>query len=144
MEIIAGWDDRFNREIYEKFGHERLLRIFMPIEARDRVIGVIEVGYDRRERGHIDDDQVRLLRAFVDQAAVALVNAGLFEQMQTRVESERIVRQISEQLGRTTDVETVLRTTVTMVGQALGAPRTYIRLGTEADLAVNRSTGPVS
>ena len=30
-EIISGWDDRFDRWIYEKYGHEKLARVFTPI-----------------------------------------------------------------------------------------------------------------
>ena len=41
-EIIGAWDERFNREIWDKFGHERFLRIFMPIKMRDRVIGAFK------------------------------------------------------------------------------------------------------
>jgi PAS domain S-box-containing protein len=81
-EIIEGWDERFNREIWEKFGHENLLRIFMPVRARDRTIGVIEVGYDRRKKDRIDKEEVQTLAAFVDQAAVALENARLIRETQ--------------------------------------------------------------
>jgi PAS domain S-box-containing protein len=81
-EIIEGWDERFNREIWEKYGHENLLRIFMPIKARDRVVGVVEVGYDRRKKDHIGKEEIKTLAAFVDQAAVALENARLIRETQ--------------------------------------------------------------
>ncbi|MBM4459115.1 MAG: GAF domain-containing protein [Chloroflexi bacterium] len=83
-EVIVGWDDRFNRDIWERFGHERLLRVFMPIKARDRVIGVIEAGCDRSTKSCLGEDEVRLLAAFVDQAAAALENARLFRDAQQR------------------------------------------------------------
>jgi PAS domain S-box-containing protein len=86
-EIIGEWDDRFNREIWDRFGHERLLRVFMPIKIRDRVIGVIEAGYDRQTKGRIGDDEVLLLAAFADQVAAALENARLY-----RVEREQLRR----------------------------------------------------
>ncbi len=81
-EVIGEWDDRFNREIWEKFGHERLLRIFMPIRIRDRVLGVIEVGYDKRQKGQISEEEIQTLAAFVDQAAAALENAYLLRETQ--------------------------------------------------------------
>ncbi len=91
-EIIDGWDERFNREIWEKYGHENLLRIFMPVRARDRIVGVVEVGYDRRKKERIDKKEVQTLTAFVDQAAVALENARLIRetrQAARRLEEER-------------------------------------------------------
>jgi PAS domain S-box-containing protein len=91
-EIIDGWDERFNREIWEKYGHENLLRIFMPVRAHDRIVGVVEVGFDRRKKERIDKKEVQTLTAFVDQAAVALENARLIRetrQAARRLEEER-------------------------------------------------------
>lgn len=34
MEIIEGWDDRFDRFIYRKFGHEHYVRAFVPLIVR--------------------------------------------------------------------------------------------------------------
>jgi two-component system sensor histidine kinase/response regulator len=90
-EVIGEWDDRFNREIWEKFGHERLLRIFMPIKIRDRVLGVVEVGYDKRQKGQISEEELRTLAAFVDQAAAALENARLLR------ESQEAARRLAEE-----------------------------------------------
>jgi len=81
-EVIGEWDDRFNREIWEKFGHERLLRIFMPIKIRDRVLGVIEVGYDKAKKKCISEEEIQTLTAFVDQAAASLDNARLLRETQ--------------------------------------------------------------
>jgi DNA-binding LacI/PurR family transcriptional regulator/GAF domain-containing protein len=99
FEIISGWDDRFNREIYERFGHERLLRIFMPIRLRDRVTGVIEVAYDRNTKEHIGDDEVQLLGAFVDQAAVALENARLLSETQRALDEAEMLYTASQRLA---------------------------------------------
>jgi PAS domain S-box-containing protein len=90
-EIIAGWDERFNREIWDQFGHERLLRIFMPIKQWDRVLGVLEVGYDKKEKQAIDEQEVQLLSAFVDQAAIALQNAHLFDQLRDSERKHRLL-----------------------------------------------------
>ncbi|GAB4565762.1 MAG: hypothetical protein Kow0047_16600 [Anaerolineae bacterium] len=92
MEIITGWDDRFNREIYERFGHERLFRIFMPIRMGQKVLGVIELGWDRQTKSHVTEDERDLIVALVDQAAVAFENARLLRQTQEaahRLEEER-------------------------------------------------------
>jgi signal transduction histidine kinase len=34
MEIITGWDERFDRFIYKKFGHENYVRAFVPLIVR--------------------------------------------------------------------------------------------------------------
>ncbi len=127
-EIIAGWDDRFNREIYEKYGHERFLRIFMPVKMRDRVIGVVEVGYDRRQKDQVSEEEVQMLTAFMDQAAVALENARLFDEARRRAQREHQIYEITSRLGRTPDISTILQTTVNELGRALHADRAVVRL----------------
>jgi PAS domain S-box-containing protein len=127
-EIIEGWDERFNRQVWERFGHGRLLRIFMPIKTRDRVIGVVEVGYDKREKGHVGGEEVQMLAAFVDQAAVALENVRLFEEAQRRAQREHQTYEIAAKIRRSPDVATILQTAVDELGQALHTDRALIRL----------------
>jgi len=107
-EIIEGWDARFNREIWEKFGHERFRRIFSPIKMRDRVLGVVEVGYDKREKDHIDEEDVQMLTAFMDQAAVTLENARLFEEARVHAEELAALNELGQALTTRLNVEGVL------------------------------------
>jgi GAF domain-containing protein len=45
MEIIAGWSDSLDREIFDRFDHWRYARIFTPIFSTDgRVVGTLEAG----------------------------------------------------------------------------------------------------
>jgi len=131
-EIIGEWDERFNRQIWDQFGHERFLRIFMPIKMRDRVIGVVEVSYDKHEKSHISEEEVQMLAAFMDQAAVALENARLFEQAQRQARRERQIYEIATRIRRSPDVATVLQTTVEELGRALQVDRAVVRLATKS------------
>jgi PAS domain S-box-containing protein len=142
-EIIKGWDDRFNREIYDKFGHERFLRIFMPIKTRDEVIGVVEVGYDKREKGHISEDEVQLLAAFMYQAAVALENARLFDT--TRRASEQlsalnqVVLEIGKELSQNALLQKVIEQAMTLVSAEGG--RVYLLDATGEHLTLATTAG---
>jgi PAS domain S-box-containing protein len=127
-EIIDGWDERLDREIYEKFGHERLLRVFAPIRIRDRTLGIVEVGYDKRKKDHLDESEMQMLSAFMDQAATALENVRLFEQAQRRAERERQIYEITARLRRSPDVAAILKAAVDELGQALQADRAVIRM----------------
>jgi GAF domain-containing protein len=82
-EIISAWDERFNRDIWEKFGHEKLLRIFLPLKIGDKVIGVVEAGYDKSRKQYIAEDETWLLQTFLNQAAIAIHNARLYGEMRT-------------------------------------------------------------
>jgi GAF domain-containing protein len=54
VEIIEGWDDRFDRFIYEKFGHEHFVRAFVPLivrrDSRNGAVGEADPGEFRWER----------------------------------------------------------------------------------------------
>lgn len=49
-EIITDWDDRLNLEIYERYGHDKLDRIFIPLRHNGDSIGAIEVSANKKER----------------------------------------------------------------------------------------------
>ncbi len=127
-EIISGWDDRFNREIYERFGHERLLRIFMPIRARGKTIGVVEVGYDRYEKGRVEGEEVELLAAFVDQAAVALENARLFREARMRTEELAVLNEVSRKLAAHISIHEMMETVYQGASRLLDAANFFVAL----------------
>jgi PAS domain S-box-containing protein len=127
-EVVDKWDARFEREAWRKFGLERLLRVYMPIKIRDRVLGVIEVGYDKQHKEQIGEAEIQTLTAFVDQAAVALENANLLQQAQRRAWRERLAREIAGKIQAAPDVETILQTAVRELSQVLGASQAMVRI----------------
>ena len=112
LETISGWDDRFNREIYDRYGHERLLRIFAPIQLRDRVVGVIEVAFDRETKGRIDEQERQLLQAFVDQGAVALENTRLLVETQHALDEAEMLYQASQRIAKARDLQSLTEAVV--------------------------------
>jgi len=52
--IIAGWHSLFDREIYERFEHWRLARVWAPIlSADEQVVGTIEAGCNRERAADV-------------------------------------------------------------------------------------------
>jgi len=85
-EVISGWDERFDRRIYKQFRHDQMVRAFVPIrrpQGEGNVLlpvqGVVEVGYRLRTQESIAPDQLAMLETFLDQVAVAIEKARLFE-----------------------------------------------------------------
>ena len=75
--------------------------IFAPMIREDRVIGV--VGTARRSSEPFDDRQIALVKAFADQAVIAIENVRLFDEVQART------RELSEALEQQTATSEVLR-----------------------------------
>ena len=75
--------------------------IFAPMIREDRVIGV--VGTARRSSEPFDDRQIALVKAFADQAVIAIENVRLFDEVQART------RELSEALEQQTATSEVLQ-----------------------------------
>jgi len=103
-------------------------RLAAPINLRGQTIGSVVL---RRapDAEPWSDEEALLLEEVGLQIGLALENARLLEETRQRAEQERLISEITEHMRRTVDVETILQTTVTELGQALGVPRTYVRLG---------------
>jgi GAF domain-containing protein len=54
--VLEGWDDRFNREIYDRFEHEKLARMFCPLIANGVPIGVLETGIPKELKAKVLSD----------------------------------------------------------------------------------------
>ena len=55
--VIVGWDNLLDKEIYDRFEHFRLARVFAPIVSSDqRVVGMIEAGCSKERKDEVLTD----------------------------------------------------------------------------------------
>ncbi len=85
-----------------------------------------------------------LVREVSTQIGLALENARLLEESQRRGQREYAIRRVTEQMQRAVGLENVLQSTVAQLGRVIGAPRVYVRLGTEAELGPDNGGGTTS
>jgi PAS domain S-box-containing protein len=104
-----------------------------PISLRGEVIGALGL-HETENKRRWTDDEISLIEAVADQMALAIENARLFEQTQSRAVRERLIREITDRIRGAVDVESILQTTVQEVGRALGTSHGLVRLGTEIEL----------
>lgn len=127
-EVITGWDERFDRDLFEAEGHADWVRIFTPVTLRQENIGLIETGFNKNMNKITDEAQIRLLRAFIDQTALALDNAQRYEASQKAAHRETLIKEITTKVRASTNVDTILQTTVKELGDALGSKRAFVHL----------------
>ncbi len=87
----------------------------IPMEVKDRVIGVIEV-INKKDGSSFTEDDQNLLAAFSGQASVAFENARLFtltdQELSARVEELSVMQRIDRELNASLEVSRTMRITL--------------------------------
>lgn len=84
-------DPGLDQEIFKKFGHEDLIRVFIPMiePLNNLVIGTVEAGYKREYRQYIYEQDVQILKGFVEHAVQAIERrkSGLIDRITHELKS---------------------------------------------------------
>lgn len=99
----------------------------IPLLYRSELLGVLNVESEQFSAYAENDEE--LLGTLGGSLAAIIANARLLEQIRAQAERERILFEISDKIRRTTDMETILTTTVSELTRAVGANRARIRVG---------------
>ena len=101
----------------------------IPLKVRDELVGVLSFRKDPKDplQGWTAEEKA-LLEALIDQVGAALDGAQLYQATQQRAAQERLTGEVTARIRETLDIETILRTAVQEVRQALGLPEVVVRL----------------
>ncbi|MEW5872428.1 MAG: GAF domain-containing protein [Chloroflexota bacterium] len=104
-----------------------------PIRLREQSIGKILLeAAPRQEAGQAAlewlPEELAMVEAITTQAGLALENARLLQETQRRAEQERLAAEIAARLWASGDPNTILRTTLKELADALGASDGMIQL----------------
>jgi GAF domain-containing protein len=94
--------------------------IAIPIKLRGQTIGMLDVRSQKGQR-EWTQDEITLLEAAAERAALALENARLVESAQRRASRERTIGEISSKIGSVSDLETIMQTAVEELGRRIGS-----------------------
>jgi GAF domain-containing protein len=103
--------------------------VVAPITVRGEAIGALGIHDDDPERRWSDDD-IGLVEAVADRMALAAENLRLLDETQRRAAREQLTSKVTAHMRETLDLESVLKTAVQEVRQALGLPEVVVRLTT--------------
>ena len=101
--------------------------LVVPITLRGQTIGRIQLKRKGTASGWVAQEQL-MIQKVASQVALALENARLLEDAQTRAARERSLSEISNHIGASYDVDSVLRTTAQEIGKALGDTEVTVQL----------------
>ncbi len=94
-------------------------RIAIPVKFRGQTIAMLNVK-SKTENRNWTPDEITLLEAAAERAALALENARLVETAQRRASRERTIGEISTKIGAVSDLEAIMQTAVEELGRRIG------------------------
>jgi len=102
--------------------------IAIPIRLRGQMIGVLDVRSKSGQR-EWTRDEISMLEAAAERAALALENARLVDSAQRRAARERAIGEISARIGTASNVDAILQTAVEELGRNIsGAAEVTLEL----------------
>jgi len=104
-----------------------LPELALPITVRGQVIGTINA-QKPSEAGEWTSEEIALMETLAEQLSLALESARLYQETQRRATHERLRGEVTARMRETLEVETVLKTAVQEMRQALGLPEVVVRL----------------
>jgi K+-sensing histidine kinase KdpD len=101
----------------------------IPITLREQTIEAISIRPTDMSPRELDEDELSIIQATVERAALALENARLLEDFQRRATRERAIGEISASLSEKSEIETVLRATAEELGKKLRDAEITVEIG---------------
>jgi GAF domain-containing protein/HAMP domain-containing protein len=104
--------------------------LHIPIVLRDQTLGVVRLR-KREDAGDWSDEEIQLMDTIVDQLETALETARLYSNTQIQAERERLTHEVTDKLHRSHDMDTLMKTLLSEISEALGASSAFVQLSTE-------------
>jgi GAF domain-containing protein len=82
------------------------------------------------------ENDEEMLGTLAGSLAAIIANARLVEQIRKQAERERLLNEVSSKIRRSTDMQTILSTTINELRRVTGARKTQIRVGISPDATV--------
>ena len=103
----------------------------LPLIFRNDILGVLNVESEQVAAYTENDEE--MLGTLAGSLAAIIANARLVEQIRRQAERERQLYEITSKIRRSTDMQTILSTTINELNNVTGARRTQIAIGVQKD-----------
>jgi GAF domain-containing protein len=107
--------NQFNRDDLNTASGEGSLTL--PVKLRDEVIGEVKIHNSANRKW--DQDEMDIVTAILERAAVSLENARLLNESQKRAAKERTIGEISAKISAQSDIDELLKTAAQELSQTI-------------------------
>lgn len=115
----------------ETLSKPRGASLSIPIKLRGEVIGTVDVRAPGNRRW--DQDEMDIVSAIIERAALALENARFLEESQKRVAKEQTIGEISAKISAHSTVENLIKTAALELSRSLPGAEVAIHFNRDAE-----------
>ena len=101
-------------------------KVAIPVRLRGEVIGMLNVESNDPSKTW-KQDELRLMEAVAERAALALENARLFQDARRRAAKERMIAEATSHISASLNIENILEATAAELERALGGSEVLIQ-----------------
>lgn len=123
--------DESNTIDEEVFSKSRGASLSIPIKLRGEVIGTVDVRAPGNRRW--DQDEMDIVSAIIERAALALENARFLEESQKRVAKEQTIGEISAKISAHSTVENLIKTAALELSRSLPGAEVAIQFNRDQE-----------
>jgi transcriptional regulator with GAF, ATPase, and Fis domain len=92
-------------------------QLTIPVKLRGETVGILNVKTDEERKW--TNDEMDIINAIVERAALSIESARLLQEAQKRAEKERVIGEISAKIGSSSNLESILQTAIQELGNIL-------------------------
>ena len=105
--------------------------LVLPVKLRDEVIGTVNVRAPGNREW--DQDELDIVTAIIERAAISLENARLLAESQKRAAKERTIGEITAKISAQSDIDQLLKTAALELGRTLPKANISIQFKKEGE-----------
>jgi GAF domain-containing protein len=106
--------------------NDRDSQMTIPVKLRGEVVGMLSVKADAERNW--TSDEMDIVTAIVERAALSIENARLLAESRTAAEKERAIGEISSRISANSQIEMILKTAVRELGRQIGGAQVSIEI----------------
>ena len=138
---VTGWvarnqkllriDDTQTEPRYVSISANTRSELAIPLVFRKEVLGVLNV--ESEQVAAYDEHDEEMLGTLVGSLAAIIANTRLIQRVRRQAERERVLYEITSKIRRSTDIQTILSTTVKELSKATGAEHVQVKIAVDKD-----------
>jgi GAF domain-containing protein len=127
LELPGAFEALRSGSAYKRMEKDGVTLITIPIKLREQIVGVLNIKSDNDQTW--SDDEMDIVSAIIERAALAIENARLLEESRLAAEREHVIGEISTKIGAGIEIEDILRTAVQELGAHISGAQVTVEIG---------------